>query len=272
MEIIIIDLKSFYASVECVERGMDPMTENLVEADPEREKGTICLAITPAMKALGVKNRCRVYEIPSHIEYVMAPPRMDLYLRYSSAIYKIYLKYICKDDIHVYSVDEAFMDVTSYLKMYQKTAKEMGQMILTEIKERTGLTATCGVGTNLYLAKVALDIVSKHSPDFIGVLDENAYIEKLWNHKPLTDFWRIGPGIQEKLAHVGIFTQKEIAQADPSLIYRLFGIDGELLIDHAFGRETTTMKDIKHYESKNHTSDNSNQFSIDPGSRNRNGI
>lgn len=253
MDIIIIDLKSFYASVECVERGMDPMAENLVVADPTRNKGTICLAITPAMKALGVKNRCRVYEIPEHIKYIMAPPRMDLYLRYSSAIYKIYLKYISKEDIHVYSVDEAFMDVTPYLIMYQKTAKEIGQMILSDIKRTTGLTATCGVGTNLYLAKVALDIVSKHSPDFIGVLDEKSYIEKLWNHKPLTDFWRIGPGTQDKLAHAGIFTQRDIAEADPKLIHKLFGVDGELLQDHAWGRETTTMKDIKSYESKDHS-------------------
>lgn len=244
-----IDLKSFYASVECVERGLDPMTTNLVVADPDRSQNTICLAITPAMKQLGIKNRCRVKEIPNNVEYITAPPRMQFYIDYAAEIYGIYLKYVSKDDIHVYSIDEAFLDVTNYLPLYNLTAKELGKKIMQEILDKTGIRATCGIGTNLYLTKIALDITAKHSPDFIGYLDEELFIKQLWDHKPLTDFWRIGPGTQARLEKYGISTMRCIAKADEDLLYRIFGIDAELIIDHAWGRETCTMADIKSYKS-----------------------
>ena len=180
-----IDLKSFYASVECIELGLDPMTTNLVVADKERTDKTICLAITPAMKALGIKNRCRLFEIPKNVEYITVVPRMKRYIDYSADIYSIYLKYISKDDIHVYSIDEAFMDVTNYLALYQMDAITLGRTIMEDIYNTFGLRATCGVGTNMYLAKIALDITAKHSPDFIGFLDEDLYKETLLDHTPL---------------------------------------------------------------------------------------
>ncbi len=245
-----IDLKSFYASVECVERGLDPMTTNLAVADPERSEKTICLAISPAMKALGVPNRCRVFQIPKHIDYIMAPPRMRLYMEYSANIYEIYLRYIAKEDIHVYSIDEAFLDVTDYLLMYQMTAKELALKIMEDIQKEIGVTATCGIGTNLYLAKIALDITAKHVKDNIGYLDEVLYQKTLWRHRPLTDFWRIGRGTAKRLESIGILTMEDIAKADEDILYRIFGIDAELLIDHAWGRETTTIQDIKLYTSK----------------------
>lgn len=245
-----IDLKSFYASVECVERGLDPMTTHLVVADPERSSNTICLAITPAMKALGIRNRCRVKEIPPGIEYITAPPRMQHYINCSAEIYGIYLQYVSKEDIHVYSIDEAFLDVTHYLPLYQKTAKELAVEIMGAILEETGVRATCGIGTNLYLAKVALDITAKHSPDFIGFLTEENYRATLWRHQPLTDFWRIGHGTARRLAGYGITTMEQVAKAPEALLYRLFGIDGELLLDHAWGQEPTTIRDIKQYRSK----------------------
>ena len=245
-----IDLKSFYASVECVERGLDPMTTNLVVADPERGDKTICLAITPAMKKLGIKNRCRVFEIPKNIQYIMAEPRMKLYIDYAAAIYGIYLNYISKDDIHVYSIDESFLDATPYLKLYHMTANELAKTIMQDILRQTGIRSTCGIGTNLYLAKIALDILAKHDDDYIGYLDESLYREKLWQHKPLTDFWRIGPGIARKLANYGINTMEGIATSNEDFLYRLFGIDAELLIDHAWGREPTTIADIKAYTPK----------------------
>lgn len=247
---ICIDLKSFYASVECRERGLDPMTTNLVVADPERTEKTICLAVSPAMKALGVPGRCRVFEIPKNIEYIIAPPRMQLYIDYSAEIYSVYLKYIAKEDIHVYSIDEVFMDVTDYLAMYQMSPKELGFDIMQDIFETTGITATCGIGTNLYLAKIALDITAKHVKDHVGELDEERYRETLWNHRPLTDFWRIGNGIANRLHGLGIRTMGELAYADEDMLYHTFGIDAELLIDHAWGRETTTMEDIKNYRAK----------------------
>lgn len=247
---IVIDLKSFYASVECVERGLDPMTTNLVVADPERGDKTICLAITPAMKALGIRNRCRVFEIPGGVEYLIAEPRMKRYIDYAADIYEIYLSYISKDDIHVYSIDEAFLDVTRYLALYQMSARELGQVIMERIYEKTGVRATCGIGTNLYLAKIALDITAKHAADFIGELDEARYRETLWSHRPLTDFWRIGGGTARKLEGYGIHTMEDIARTDEDFLYRLFGIDAELLIDHAWGREPTTMADIKSYQSR----------------------
>ena len=255
-EYMVIDLKSFYASVECVERGLDPFTTNLVVADPEREEGTICLAITPAMKALGVKNRCRIFEIPKSIPYIMAPPRMQLYIDYSAEIYGIYLKYIAKEDIHVYSIDEAFFDVTPYKEYYQMSARDIGIMIIDDVYHTTGITATCGIGTNLYLAKVALDITAKHVPDHIGALDEEKYCNQLWKHSPLTDFWRIGSGTAKRLASYGIVNMEELAkvsQYNEDMLYKTFGIDAELLIDHAFGRETTTMTDIKSYKPQNNS-------------------
>jgi len=244
---ICIDLKSFYASVECVERGLDPMTTNLVVADMSRTEKTICLAITPAMKAQGVRNRCRVFEIPKDIDYIAAIPRMQLYIDYAAKIYSIYLHYIAKEDIHVYSIDEAFMDVTDYLNLYQMTARELGQRIMTDIYELLGIRATCGIGPNLYLTKIALDVTAKHAKDFIGELTEESYRNTLWDHKPITDFWRIGPGTAKQLARYGITTMREIAYADEDFLYRIFGIDAELLIDHAFGRESTTIADIKNY-------------------------
>ena len=202
-----IDLKSFYASVECVERGLDPMTTNLVVADPERERGTICLAVSPSMRSAGVPNRCRVYEIPSNISYIMAPPRMQKYIDYSADIYATYLKYVAKEDIYVYSIDEAFLDVTDYLPLYRMTARELGVRIMKDIRDSFGITASCGIGTNLYLCKIALDITAKHAGDHIGWLDETRYCESLWNHKPLTDFWRIGPGTarRKKLFSIGFW-------------------------------------------------------------------
>ena len=243
-----IDLKSFYASVECVERGLDPMTAKLVVADPERTETTICLAVSPALKKLGVRNRCRVFEIPKNIEYIMAVPRMQLYIDYSARIYGIYLEYLSPEDIYVYSVDEAFLDVTHYLGYYGRTGKEMGLLLMEEIRKRLGIRATCGVGTNLYLTKIALDVMAKHAPDFVGELDEETYRAKLWDHRPLTDFWRIGPGIARRLAKNGMHTMREIALAPEEWIYRLFGVDGELLVDHAWGREPVTMRDLKAYK------------------------
>lgn len=247
---ICIDLKSFYASVECKEMKLDPMTTNLVVADPERSEKTICLAVSPAMKKLGVLGRCRLFEIPKNIEYITAVPRMQKYIDYSADIYAVYLKYIAKEDIHVYSIDEAFMDVTDYLTMYQMSAKELSVRIMEDVWETTGIRATCGIGTNLYLAKVALDITAKHASNHIGILDEETYCRTLWNHRPLTDFWRVGAGTVKRLEQVGIQTMGEIAHADEALLYKLFGIDAELLIDHAWGREITTMEDIKNYRPK----------------------
>lgn len=247
---ICIDLKSFYASVECVERGLDPMTTNLVVADPERSEKTICLAITPSMKALGIKNRCRVFEIPKNVDYIIASPRMQKYIDYAAEIYAIYLKFVSKDDIHIYSIDEAFLDITEYLSTYHMNAKEMALMLMGEILREVGVRATCGIGTNLYLAKIALDITAKHAPDFIGVLNERTFRELLWDHKPLTDFWRIGKGTATTLGRYGITTMRQIAEMDEDFLYGLFGIDAELLIDHAYGREPVTISDIKAYKSK----------------------
>ena len=245
-----IDLKSFYASVECAERGLDPMTTKLVVAAPTRSDKTICLAVSPSLKKLGVKNRCRVFEIPKNIKYIIAPPRMMKYIEYSAAIYAIYLRYISPDDIQVYSIDESFLDITDYLEKYKLTPKQMAVMLMGKITDELGIRATCGIGTNLYLTKIALDITAKHAPDFIGYLDEEKYRETLWDHTPLTDFWRIGGGTERRLAEHGIFTMGDIANSDEELIYKLFGIDGELLIDHAWGREPVTIKDIKAYRPK----------------------
>ena len=245
-----IDIKSFYASVECAERHLDPMTTNLVVADPERSDKTICLAVSPSMKALGVKNRCRVFEIPKGIDYIMAEPRMQKYIDYAAEIYGIYLSHVSPEDIHVYSVDECFIDVTGYRKPYQKSARELALMFMEEIQQKLGIRATAGIGTNLYLCKIALDITAKHAADFIGQLNEESYKRTLWDHKPLTDFWRIGSGIAKRLADRGIYTMRDIAHADEDMLYKLFGVDAELLIDHAWGRESTTIRDIKQFRPK----------------------
>jgi len=246
-----IDLKSFYASVECVERGLDPMMTSLVVADPERSDKTICLAVSPALRALGVRNRCRLFEIPSHLSYIVAPPRMRKYIDYAAEIYAVYLSYFSPEDIHVYSIDECFLDVTCYLKTYRTTPRELALRLMEEIRTRVGVRATCGIGTNLYLAKVALDILAKHAEDFIAELTEEDFCKQLWDHRPLTDFWRIGAGTQSRLAECGIHTMREIAEADEEVLFRMFGVDAELLIDHAWGQESTTMADIKAYRSKN---------------------
>lgn len=242
-----IDLKSFYASVECAERGLDPMTTNLVVADPDRSDKTICLAVSPSMKALGVKNRCRVFEIPENIRYIMAPPRMQKYIDYAAEIYGVYLRYISKDDIHVYSIDEAFMDITPYMALYGKTPRQIAVMLMEKVYEEVGVRATAGIGTNLYLAKIALDITAKHSPEFIGELTEETYRKTLWDHRPLTDFWRIGRGMAKRLADLGITTMGQLAKYNEDVLYDRFGIDAELLIDHAWGREPVTIADIKNY-------------------------
>lgn len=248
-----IDFKSFYASVECVERGLDPMKTNLVVADPERCETTICLAVSPSMKKLGVKNRCRIFEIPKGIEYIKAVPRMRLYIEYSAEIYGIYLKYLSKDDIYVYSIDEAFLDVTDYLSMYGLTARELGERIRKDILASTGIPAAFGVGTNLYLAKIALDITAKHSPIFVGELDEEKFRRELWDHKPLTDFWRIGAGTAKRLEEHGIYTMRDITRSSPQLLEKLLGIDYEILLDHANGIEPTTIADIKAYKAQSHS-------------------
>ncbi len=229
------------------------MTTDLVVADPERGDKTICLAVSPSLKKKGVKNRCRVFEIPSHIHYIKAPPRMQKYIDYAASIYGIYLRYFSFEDVYVYSIDEAFLDVTGYLARYKKTPKEMAVFLMDRITDEVGVRATAGIGTNLYLCKIALDINAKHAPDFIGVLDEESYREKLWDYKPLSDFWRIGRGIEARLARFGIFTMRQIAHAPEDLLYKEFGIDAELLIDHAWGRESVTMRDIQAYKPKNNS-------------------
>ncbi len=246
-----IDLKSFYASVECVERGIDPLTSNLVVADNSRGNGTICLAVTPNMKKLGVKNRCRLYEIPDNISYVVAKPRMKKYMEYSRKIYSVYLKYVSYSDIHVYSIDEAFLDVTSYLKLYGNNVLKLVKMILSDILKTTGITATCGIGTNMYLAKIALDIISKHSPTNIGYLDEKLYIEKLGNYKKLDDFWMISSGTIRRLYKHNLYCMNDISKCDERILYKEFGINARLLIDHSKGIETCTISDIKNYKPKN---------------------
>lgn len=253
---ICIDLKSFYASVECVERQLDPFKTNLVVADPTRSQSTICLAITPAMKKLGIKNRCRVHEIPKNVEYITATPRMQLYIDYSAWIYSVYLRFVAPEDIHVYSIDECFLDVTDYLELYHLSPKEMALKLIDAVFEETGITATAGVGTNLYLAKIAMDIVAKHVDDHIGILDEISFRKTLWNHKPLTDFWQMGSGTAKRLARYGIFTMGDIARASltsEKWLYKMFGVDTELLIDHAWGYESCKMKHIKNYRSETHS-------------------
>ncbi|MBR6949831.1 MAG: DNA repair protein [Bacilli bacterium] len=254
---ICIDLKSFYASVECVERGLDSMESNLVVADPTRGGGAICLAVSPHLKALGVRNRCRIFEIPKDIDYITAMPRMKKYIEYSANIYEIYLKYVSKDDIHVYSIDEAFLDVTNYLSLYKKNPKELALTIMNDIYDNYGIRATAGIGTNLYLCKVALDIIAKHAPDFIGILDEDSYKEKLWYYEPLSDFWQIGTGISNRLHRLNIHNMYELSIHDERELFKEFGINARLLIDHSKGIEPTTIKEIKEYKPKHKSISNS---------------
>ena len=284
-----IDLKSFYASVECVERGLDPLTTHLVVADKSRTEKTICLAVTPSLKQYGIGGRARLFEvvqrlrevnnerrmqIPGHrftgkstsyteltahpdweVDYLAAPPRMGHYIQVSSKIYSIYLKYIAPEDIHVYSIDEVFMDVTSYLRSYKKTAHELAITIIRDVLQQTGITATAGIGTNMYLAKIAMDIVAKKMPaDKDGVriaeLDEMSYRQQLWDYRPLTKFWRVGNGIAQKLGLYGIDTMGKVARCsieNEELLYRLFGVNAELLIDHAWGWEPCTIEAVKAY-------------------------
>ena len=287
---IAIDLKSFYASQECIARGLDPMKTNLVVADASRTEKTICLAVSPALKAYGIPGRPRLFEVTQkikeanalraqklpegifagkssdcyallenpalEIDYIIAPPRMAQYMECSTKIYEIYLKYIAPEDIHVYSIDEVFIDATPYLKIYGFSGRELARRLVGEILEKTGLTATAGIGTNLYLAKVAMDIVAKHTePDRSGAriaqLNEENYRKLLWSHRPLTDFWRVGSGYARKLEAHGLFTMGDIARCSMNhqeLLYKLFGVNAELLIDHAWGREPCTMRDIKAYK------------------------
>ncbi len=265
---IAIDLKSFYASVECVERGLDPLTTNLVVADESRTDKTICLAVSPSLKAYGIPGRPRLFEVVQKVaqinrtqrprlEYIVATPRMALYMEVSSRIYGVYLKYVAPEDVHVYSIDEVLIDATDYLVTYSCTAHELAMRMIRDVLATTGITATAGIGTNLYLAKVAMDIVAKHTEaDKDGVriaeLDEMSYRRLLWDHKPLTDFWRVGRGIAAKLEAAGIHTMGELArrsldQAWEAYLYKLFGINAELLIDHAWGWEPCTMDLIKNY-------------------------
>ena len=240
-----------------MERKLDPFAVNLVVADPSRGKGALCLAVSPKMKEQGVHNRCRIFEIPDNISYITAMPRMNLYMQYSADIYGIYLKYISREDIHVYSIDEAFLDVSEYLQMYSVSAKELARMILQDIYTTTGITATVGIGTNLYLAKIALDITAKHAKDNMGILDEQLYRETLWHHKPVSDFWQVGRGISKRLEKYSVADMYDIAHMDERILYREFGVNAEYLIDHAWGREPTTIKEIKAYKSKSNSLSNS---------------
>lgn len=245
-----IDLKSFYASAECVERGLDPFKANLVVADPDRGRGAICLAVSPALKAAGVKNRCRLFEIPKKLNYIVAKPRMKAYMQKSAEIYSIYLKYISAEDILVYSIDECFFDFSEYLFMYGKTPVQLAKEITGEVYKRTGIVGAAGLGTNMFLAKVALDITAKHSPDFTGYLDEELFKKTIWHHKPITDIWNVGPGIAERLLKYGITDLYGVAHCNEDLLYKEFGVNAELLIDHSRGIEPCTIKDAHDYKAE----------------------
>lgn len=296
---VAIDLKSFYASVECVERGLDPLTTNLVVADPTRTEKTICLAVSPSLKSYGISGRARLFEAVQQvktannerkklspqkrlvgascfsyeldknpslaIDFIVAPPRMALYMDYSARIYNVYLKYVSAEDIHVYSVDEVFIDITSYLKLSKLTAHDFTMRMIKDVLSTVGITATAGIGTNMYLAKIAMDIVAKKAkPDADGVriaeLNEQSYRHTLWDHRPLTDFWRVGVGYRDKLEANGMFTMGDVARCsvgnpgsfhNEGLLYKLFGVNAELLIDHAWGYEPCTIADVKAYKPEN---------------------
>ena len=248
-----IDMKSFYASVECAERQLNPFETCLVVADETRGEHALCLAISPKMKTLGIKNRCRLSDIPRNVKYIIAPPRMQLYIDYAADIYAIYLNYFAPEDIHVYSIDESFLDVTGYLGTFHMTPKQLAKTLMNEIADKLQIPSTAGIGTNLYLAKIALDITAKHAPDHMGYLTEELYRETLWDYEPLTDFWQVANGTVRRLERYGIHTMREIAQAPEQIIYKLFGKNAELLIDHAWGRESCLMSDIKNYRPKTHS-------------------
>ena len=261
---IAMDLKSFYASVECVERGLDPMTAKLVVADESRTDKTICLAVSPALKKWGVSGRSRLFEVKQKVreDFIVAVPRMALYVEYSKRIYDVYMKYIAPEDIHVYSIDEVFMDVTAYLDLYGQTPRELAKTITKDVFETTRITASVGIGTNMYLCKIAMDIVAKQMPEDedgvrIAQLDEMSYRQKLWNHRPIRDFWRVGSGYSKRLEEVGLYTMGDIARCsigkegdyyNEDLLYKIFGINAELLIDHAWGVEPCRMSDVKNYK------------------------
>ena len=248
-----IDLKCFYASVECVDRGYDPFKARLVVADPSRGEKTICLAISPAMKALGVRNRCRVFEIPDDIDYEMARPRMRRYMEVSAQIYALYLRYFSPKDIHVYSVDECFVDVGPYLALYGRTPRELAVELVALVRRETGICATAGIGPNLFLAKVALDVTAKHAADNIGELDEERFKCLVWPHRPITDIWGIGPGIARRLAAMGAGCLGEVALLPEEALYDEFGVNAELLIDHAWGVEPCTIEEIQAYRPRAHS-------------------
>lgn len=252
-----IDMKSFFASVECAERGLNPFETNLVVADPARGEGAICLAISPKMKSLGVKNRCRIFEIPKNMDYIVALPRMKKYIEYTADIYEIYLKYVSKDDIHVYSIDESFIDVTQYLKLYNLRPKQFAKILIEEIAVKKGIPSSVGIGTNMFLAKIALDVMAKKVTDRIAYLDEEIFKEYMWTHKPITDFWQISRGTAKRLAKYGVYDLKGITKLNEKLLYKEFGINAEILIDHAWGREPCTMADIKAYKGKSKSVSNS---------------
>ena len=248
-----IDMKTFYASVECAERNLNPFETNLVVADPSRGKNALCLAISPKLKAQGIHNRCRLSDIPKSIQYEIALPRMQLYVDYAADIYELYLNYFAPEDIHVYSIDESFIDATEYLKMYRTDGIALAKKMMNEIAEHLHIPSTAGIGTNLYLAKIALDITAKKAKDHLGYLDEELFQKTLWDHEPLTDFWGIAGGTARRLYRYGITTMRGIAHAPEELMYKNFGINAELMIDHAWGRETCLMQDIKNYKSKSHS-------------------
>ena len=252
-----IDMKSFYASVECAERGLSPFETNLVVADESRGQGAITLAITPKMKSLGVRNRCRLFEIPKNIDYIIALPRMNKYIKYCGDIFDVYLDYVSPDDIHQYSIDEAFLDVTDYLSLYNMTARQLAKKLIDEIASRTSIPATCGIGTNLYLAKIALDITAKKSKDHIGYLTEELYRETLWQHTPITDFWNVAAGTAKRLYRYGVTTMEGLAHLPEEVLRRNFGKNYVILLDHAWGRESCTIADIKNYKSKSRSISNS---------------
>ena len=247
----VIDCRSFYASVEAVDRGLDPMEVDLVVADASRTEKTICLAVSPHLKARGVKNRCRLFDVPKDPNIVIAKPRMKRYIDICAGIYGIYLKYIAKEDIHVYSIDEVFIDATTYLKLYKMRAKEFALKLMNEIKDTYGIPTTAGIGTNLYLAKVASGLMAKHDPHGVGWLDEERFIKCCSAIRPLRSFWMISEGIESHLARLGIFDMEGIRKADEGMLYEEFGVNAELLIDHAYGRESCLMSDIKNYKSQN---------------------
>ena len=252
----VIDLKCFFASVECVERGWDPFTTNLVVADASRGKGALCLAISPALKALGCKNRCRLFEIPGQIKYFIAPPRMKKYMEYSRKIVSIYLEYLSHEDIHVYSIDECFLDITPYVLLYKMPPLEIVKLLMNQVYERTGICATAGAGTNMFLAKVALDVLAKHVPEHIAYLDEELFKEKMWRHRPITDIWNIGKGTARRLEKFGVYDLYGVTRLQEAWLYKEFGVNAKFLIDHAWGRETCTIKEIQSFVPKSQSLSN----------------